>query len=68
MSILLIIPAFLVFWLALYVGGTILVCSVSMALFLGVGVVINLWIKDPVGLFLVAVQLYTFICHTFICD
>ena len=50
-SILLIIPAFLVFWLALYVGGTILVCSVSMALFLGVGAVVNLWIKDPVGLF-----------------
>lgn len=50
-SILLIIPAFLVFWLALYVGGPILVCSVSMALFLGVGVVVNVWIKDPVGLF-----------------
>ncbi|WP_053074122.1 hypothetical protein [Klebsiella michiganensis] len=50
-SILLIIPAFLVFWLALYVGGAILFCSVSMALFLGVGVVVNVWIKDPVGLF-----------------
>lgn len=50
-SILLIIPAFLVLRLALCVGGPILVCSVIMALFLGVGVVVNLWIKDPVGLF-----------------
>ncbi|HDV9907090.1 TPA: hypothetical protein RKW90_001610 [Klebsiella oxytoca] len=50
-SILLIIPAFLVLRLALCGGGPILVCSVIMALFLGVGVVVNLWIKDPVGLF-----------------
>lgn len=50
-SILLIIPVFLVLWLALCVGGPILVCSVIMALFLGAGVVVNLWIKDPVGLF-----------------
>lgn len=50
-SILLLIPAFLVLWLALCAGGPILLCSVIMAFFPGVGVVVNFWIKDPVGLF-----------------
>lgn len=50
-SVLAIVPAFLALWLVLWAGGPVPLCSVIVACFLGVTTGVNLWIKDPVGVF-----------------
>ncbi|HHA1672056.1 TPA: hypothetical protein ACOEF8_004097 [Enterobacter roggenkampii] len=48
---LVIIPAFLVLWMVLCAGGPVLLCTLFMGCFLGVGCGMGLLIKDHVVLF-----------------